>query len=203
MLVITLLFKEKIFIGATLFFMVGCISVPFLFQFFFSDKGSLYFGGNETYIRTLLVLAIFSMTVLLIIQCLKKKLAFAWQTSVILLTIIIGFASNSLILRQHKFMQGGITDDHNFFALGNKTDHGLQFRFERPPNLELAVSTHEGKEINPVLQQHPERILNYNYFSTQYSNITMRDNSYNHPFNNNGFQNVHTNMDQNRICPIV
>jgi len=180
-------FTERILIGTSLFFMMGCISLPFLFQLFFSDKGSFYFGGNEIYIRTLLISAIFAMASLLILQYLKKKSGFAWQVSVILLTIILGFWNNSLILKQHKFLQGGVADDQNILALRNRTDHKLQFRFVRPQNMEIGVSTTEGKEINPILQLSPEKVFLYSYLSSNYSSFTMRDNSYNHPLLNSGF----------------
>jgi len=180
-------FNNITFVSTLLFFMMGCLGLPSIFQYFFSGKGSFYFDGNESYIQTLLTLAFLSAAILLILQLLKNKSVSVWQTSVIFLTAVLGFWSNSLIIKQHDFLQGGILDDPNILSVRNRTEHSLQFRFERPPNLELGISTMEGKEINPVLKESPEKVILYSYLSTNYSYFTMRDNSYNHPINNGGF----------------
>ena len=158
---------EKVFVRVSLVFFLACFSLPLLFPILFSEQGSIILK-DYTY-SSFALACIVMLSFVLLIKLKKTKSSKTWATSILAITIIVGFLSNTLILKNHEALQGIITNDPNLLSLRNRTNHSLKFRFARPNKMERAINN-----VGDL-------------FFAHYSNSTMTDNSYDHPLKNSGF----------------
>ncbi len=168
---------QKAFVWVSIVFFLACFSLPLLFPILFPEKGSLI---SKDYTYSSFALACIVMLSLVLLQKIKSKISCtAWTTSILAITITVGFLANALILKNYGRLKGMIAKDHNLLSLRNRTDHSLKFRFERPSKMD---------EANPKGFFAKKPIINGTDFRlSHYSNATMTDNSYNHPLQNSNF----------------
>jgi hypothetical protein len=158
---------EKAFIWVSLVFFLACFSLPLLFPILFSEKGSIIL--KEYTYSSFGLACIVMLAFILRIKLKKIKPSKNCATSILVITIIVGFLSNTLISKYHEPLQGTLTNDLNLLSLRDRTNHFLKFRFERPNKMEKAINNYG------------------DLYSAHYSNSTMTDNSYDHPIGNGGF----------------